>query len=82
MELSRTTFACPSWWLSNIVGGGNEESANRTSVLLIGRKEKTLRYLDSARSIAQSRIALRRKPQCTRSYMRIMKTVVNADSAW
>jgi hypothetical protein len=37
-------------------------------------------YLDSVRSIAQSRIALRRKPQCTRSYIRIMimKTVVNA----
>lgn len=35
-------------------------------------------HLDSARSIAQSRIALRRKPQCTHSYIRIMKTVVNA----
>jgi hypothetical protein len=35
-------------------------------------EEKTF-YLDSVRSIAQSRLALRTKPQCTRSYMRIVK---------
>jgi len=76
MELSKTTFACPSWWLSNecvcVCMCGTKNQANRSS----GKKggSGNIHYLNSARSIAQSRIALRRKPQCMRSYMRIMKT--------
>jgi hypothetical protein len=32
MELPRTTFACPSWWVSDV---WDEESANRTSASVL-----------------------------------------------
>ncbi len=42
IELSRTTFACPSWWLSNV---WDEQLAYTTRVLTEGRRNITLTML-------------------------------------